>query len=248
MPAITGPRFLTQGDLRDVITTGSDAPVLGSRAETLDGRIYRAMEVGATALVKGNLLQGPANVAAHINRVIGDAAVAGDRLFTFDSGATLGAVNDYAGGYAVINDAAGEGIAYHISGHAAWASNDTSVRINIDDPLETALTADTSEVSLHSIWRNVIQNPTSATNVAVGVADVAYAINDTFWGQVWGVASVLQEATAAVSVIGGGLVPSDTAAGAVEITAQAVTALQEIGRALVVSVDEEHNGVWLTIG
>src|SRR3990167_11445966 len=110
MPAITGPRYLTQGEIRDVIATatGQDSPVLGSRAETLDGRIYRAMEVGATALVKGNLLQGPANVANHISRVVGDAAVAGDRFFTFDSGNTAGTVNQYAGGYAVCNDAAGE--------------------------------------------------------------------------------------------------------------------------------------------
>lgn len=246
MPAITGPRFLTTGDLRD--TMNLEVPVIGSRVETLDGRMYRAMEVGAVALVKGNLLQGPANVTGHTNRVIGDAAAAGDRVFTFDSASNGATANDYAGGYAVCSDAAGEGIAYHISGHATWAATDASVRINIDDPLETALTADTSEVSLHSIWRNVIQNPTAATNVAVGVADVAYAINDIFWGCVWGVTSVLQEMSGAASVIGGGLVPSDTSAGAVEITAQGVTALQEIGRAMIVGVDEEHNAVFLTIG
>lgn len=205
------------------------------------------MEVGATALVKGNLLQGPANVSGHTNRVVGDAASVGDMFVTFDSATNGASANDYADGFLVVNDAAGEGITYRISGHAAWAATDASVRINLSDPVDEALTADTSEISLHSIWRNVIQNPTAATNIAVGVADVAYAINDYFWGQTRGVASVLQEATAAVSVIGGAYVPSDTTAGAVEITAQAVTALQEIARALIVSVDGEHNGVFLTL-
>ena len=150
-------------------------------------------------------------------------------------------------GYAVIVDAAGEGIAYHVGGHASWLSNATSVRINLTEPVKQALTADTSEVSLHSIWRDVIQSPTTATNNTVGVADVAYAINDYFWGQTRGVASVLQEMSGAASVMGGGLVPSDTTAGAVEITAQGVTALQEIGRALFIGADGEHQAVWLTI-
>src|SRR3990167_7358004 len=227
MPSITGPKFLTGSEIRDAGTTQDVVGVLGSRAETADGRVFRAMEVGPdSALVRGNLLQGPANFANHINQVVGDAAAVNDMFINIDSGNTAALVNGYADGFIVINDAAGEGIAYHVGGHAAWSGNATSVRINLTEPVEVALTADTSEVSLHSIWRNVIQNPTTATNTAVGVADFAYAINDFFWGQVSGVTSVLQEATAAVSVVGGAYVPSDTTAGAVEITAQAVTALQ----------------------
>ena len=247
MPSITGPVFLTGSEIRTSGTTQDVVGVLGSKAETLDGRVFRAMEVGGVALTKGNLLQGPANVADHQNRVIGDAAAVNDMFITFDSGATAGTANQYGDGYAVIVDAAGEGIAYHVGGHASWLSNATSVRINLTEPVKQALTADTSEVSLHSIWRDVIQNPTSATNTAVGVADVAYAINDYFWGQTRGVASVLQEMSGAASVVGGGFVPSDTTAGAVEITAQGVTALQEIGRALFIGADSEHQAVWLTI-
>ena len=83
--------------------------------------------------------------------------------------------------------------------------------------------------------------------MVIGVADFAYAVNEFFWGQVLGVASVLQEATAQVTVINGGVVGSDTAAGAVENIANAVTTHQEIGKSIVVNVDEEHNGVWLSI-
>ena len=247
MPAITGPGFLSPSEIRDSITGEKDFTVLGSRRETFDGRVYRAMEVGAVALVRGNLLQAPANVSGHTNRVIGDAAAINDRFFTFDSATNAAVANQYGGGYAVMNDAAGEGIAYHIGGHAAWTASEASVRINIDEPLETALTADTSEVSLHSIWRNVIQCPTTLTNISVGVADMPYAINDFFWGQVEGICSVLQEMSGAASVIGGAVVPSDTTAGAVEITAQATTALLEVGQALIVGVDLEHNGIYLSV-
>lgn len=245
MPAITGPRFLSPMEIRDT-STAQEAP-LGSLVETLDGRAFRYMEVGATALVRGNLLQGPANTSGHTDRVVGDAAAVGDMFVTFDSATNSGTADQYAGGYLVVNDAAGEGICYHIGGHATWTASETSVRINLTEPVEIALTADTSEISLHSLWRNVIQHPTAATNIVVGVSDGVPAINAFFFAQVRGVGSVLQEATAAVSVISGGLVHSDTTAGAVEITAQAITAEQEIGRALIVSVDEEHNGVYLTI-
>src|SRR3990167_1519618 len=169
MPSITGPKFLTGSEIRDAGTTQDVVGVLGSRAETADGRLFRAMEVGPdSALVRGNLLQGPANVADHQNRVIGDAAAVNDMFLTLDSGNTAALVNAYADGYAVIEDAAGEGIAYHVGGHAAWSGNATSVRINLTEPVEVALTADTSEVSLHSIFRNVIQHPTAATHTTVG--------------------------------------------------------------------------------
>src|SRR3990167_5909094 len=125
MPAITGPKFLTGSEIRDA--SSGQQEVLGSRAETADGRLFRAMEVGPdAALVRGNLLQGPANVANHQNRVIGDAAAVNDMFITFDSGNTAGTANQYGDGYAVIVDAAGEGIAYHVGGHASWLSNPTS--------------------------------------------------------------------------------------------------------------------------
>ena len=202
MPSITGPKFLTGSETRVAGTTQDVVGVLGSRAETFDGRVYRAMEVGPdAALVRGNLLQGPANFANHINQVVGDAAAVNDMFINIDSGNTAALANRYADGYIVINDAAGEGIAYHVGGHAAWSGNATSVRINLTEGVKVALTADTSEYSLHSIWRNVIQNPTTATNMVVGVADFAYAVNEFFWGQVLGVASVLHEATSQVTLI-----------------------------------------------
>lgn len=245
MPAIVGPLFLTSKEIRE--ESSVQEGMLGQEAHVIGGRKFRYMEVGATALVKGNLLQGPANVANHINQVIGDAAAVGARSVNVDLGATALTVNQYAGGFLVLNDAAGEGIAHAVAGHAAADSSATSVTIHLHDPIDGALTADTSQYSLHSLWRDVIQNPTTATNIAVGVADVAYTINYYFWGQTWGPASVLQEATGASTVIGGGFVPSDTTAGSVEVTAQGVTAHQEIGRALVANVDGEHNGVFLTI-
>ena len=58
MPSITGPVFLTGSEIRTSGTTQDVVGVLGSKAETLDGRVFRAMEVGGVALVKGNLLQG----------------------------------------------------------------------------------------------------------------------------------------------------------------------------------------------
>jgi len=247
MPAITGPKFLTGAEIRDSGTTQDVVGVLGSRAETADGRVFRAMEAAGSALVRGNLLQGPANVANHTNQVVGDNAAVNDMFINVDLGATLLSANQYADGFIVINDAAGEGIAYHVGGHAAAALSATSVRINLTEPVEVALTADTSEYTLHSIWRDVIQNPTTATNMVVGVADLAYAADNFFWGQVLGPVSVLQEASSASTVINGGVVGSDTTAGAVENTANGVTTHQEIGKALVANVDGEHNGLWLSI-
>src|SRR3990167_10275864 len=98
MASITGPRFLTGSEIRDATTVQEH--VLGSRAETLDGRIFRAMEVGPdAALVRGNLLAGPANIANHINQVVGDAAAVNDMFINIDSGNTAALINGYADGY-----------------------------------------------------------------------------------------------------------------------------------------------------
>lgn len=245
MPSITGPRFLTESEIRT--ESSVQQHVLGSRAELLDGRIFRAAKNGASALTKGNLLQGPANVANHINQVIGDAAVSGALTVNIDLGATALTENQYADGFMVMNDAAGEGIAYAVAGHPAAVLSATSVSVSLKEPINSALTADTSQYSLHAIWRGVVQSPTTATNIIVGVADFAVTANYYFWTQTRGVASVLQEASSASTVIRGGVVGSDTTAGAVENTANGVTTHMEIAQALVANVDEEHNGVFLMI-
>src|SRR3990167_10460107 len=139
MPSITGPKFLTGSEIRDAGTTQDVVGVLGSRAETADGRVFRAMEVGGVALTRGNLLQGPANEANHINQVVGDAAAVNDMFINVDVGNTAALVNAYADGYIVMNDAAGEGIAYHVGGHVAQTGAGTSVRINLTDRKSTRL-------------------------------------------------------------------------------------------------------------
>lgn len=240
MPGIVG-NYLTHTEIRNTATTLGNT-ILGQRAETMDGRIFRWVGNAGTALVRGNLLQSPAVVANHANRVIGDAAAVGDLSATLDLGATSAAENLYAGGYLVINDEAGEGIVYRISGHDAFDSSETSARVQLSEPIDVALTADTSEGSLISLWNDVIQSPTSATAMICGYADDAYAADVFCWVQVVGIAAVLNDGTPSV---GGNIVRSGSVAGAAA-TSAADTA-SPVGRAVQTYVNTEHRATYLML-
>lgn len=243
MPMFTGQTVLTTREARGSDTTQQHW--LGGRAETLDGRIFRYVQNAGTALVRGNLLQAPAVVANHLNRVVGDAAAVNDMFITLDIGATATTENQYADGYLVINDAAGEGIAYRISGHPAQAASATSARYDISEPVDVALTADTSEGSLLSVWRDLIQHPTTFSGMAVGVADDAYAADVYFWTPVIGVTSVLSDAN--VTTVGQVVVPSTTTAGCIAVDPTSAASPQ-IGRSPQASVSTEHRAVFMTLG
>src|SRR3990167_1572884 len=105
---------------------------LGTKIVTSDGRAFRYVKAGATALVPGKLQDGPATVANHTNIAVASAAAAGATTVTVTLGATAATANQYANGVLAVNDVDGEGYTYSIKSHPA-ADSQASLVLTLDD-------------------------------------------------------------------------------------------------------------------
>lgn len=189
---------------------------LGAEFRDKWGRSFRYVKAGASNLVAGNVLQGPAEVTTHQTMTPTAAAIGATSV-----SATLGitnavTANQYAGGFLVVDTTPGNGYAYVIKSHPAAAASAACV-FTLDEPLKVALTS-SSRVSLTANpYNGVIQAPaTTLTGTPVGVAVFAIPATEYGWIQTKGVAPVLVSGTPVVGASVG--LPAGTA-GAVVVNA-----------------------------
>jgi len=215
---------------------------LGTKIITPDGRAYRYIQAGGTALVPGKLQDGPANATNHANiAVVSGAAGALEIVVTL--GATAATANQYAGGVIVINDEDGQGYTYSIKSHPAAAlSTNLTVTLDDDEPVVTALTTSSQATLVANQYKDVIIHAASETGVPVGVAVTAITAEYFGWIQTRGPVSCLHDATPAE--IGEGVSASTTTDGCVT---EQVTPLSEVGVACVQGVSTEYNPVFLVM-
>lgn len=230
---------------------GSD---FGATMTTGDGRYFRYGLVGATALVPGTVLQGPARIANHLQLTptaavaatttsIGAAQLAGVGplpTVTVTLGATAATANYYAGGVlSVTLDAGSGGVAgyqYQIGYHPAALSSGT-LTLTLTDQIQNLITTSAKIDLIPNPNNGVIIYPTTGTGAVAGTAINAAATATYCWVQVCGIASVLNDAGGAITV-GNAVVPSTTVAGAVK---SATGTLPGIGTA-VAGITASQNG------
>lgn len=235
-----GPYELSGQNLREV--SSSQSVKLGTKGETIDGRIFRYSKAGAVALVAGKVHVAAAHVANHVNQAVQAAAAVGDTRVSLTLGATAATANQYAGGLLVMNDAAGEGIAYRISSHDAAASAGV-LGVNLEEPVAVALTTSSEYSLIANPWNSVIISPSAIAHRPVGVANVAVAISNFTWLQTGGDAATLADG---VISKGAGAILSDAVDGALEIEV-AATVVKRVGYAPEATVDTEHRLITLTL-
>lgn len=146
---------------------------IGQQAITGDGRKYRYVLAGASALVVGNALQATVEDVDH-DDITCRATAAGDTALLITTGSSGGAldVNEYAEGYAVVDTTPGLGYCYKIKDHAAIAAS-TNGALNLypEDAVQVALTSSSRVTLVANPYKNVIQHPvTTASGVCVGGA------------------------------------------------------------------------------
>lgn len=231
-------REITVQGVRETSSTQQES--LGAIARTDDGREYRYVKNGGTALVAGTLVVPGDVVANHTNIAVAAAAAAGATKVTVTLGATAATANQYKDGFMTVNDAAGEGISYKIAGHPAAASAGSLV-IRLEEPLKVALTT-SSEVSLESPFGSVQVAPTDQLDAPLGVPNVAVAANNYGWVQTKGICSVLADEAVAKGTV---VTTGTGVAGAVE--AADLLGEHRVGIAHEALVDTEHRAVFLTI-
>ncbi len=229
----------------DFVSSAEQKHPLGTRVETKDGRVFRYVKAGGTALVAGNCIQSPAIVPNHLANTPPAVAV-GAKSFVYTPGSTLGTVDQYADGFLQISTTPGLGYTYTVDGHAAFASG-TAFTLNLKDPIQVALTTSSRVGLIANKYKGVIQMPiTTATGTLVGVAGYVIAANEFGWIQTWGLASVLIAGTPALgaTVMAPGAV---AAAAQIIVAAGTLIVAQWVGQMAQVGVDTTANFVDLRI-
>jgi len=215
---------------------------IGERAVTSDGRVFRYVKAGGTALVAGNMIQSPARVANH--QALTPAATAiGATQVTVTLGATAATANQYAGGLLIVSVTPGLGTQYPIVSHPAADASATLV-VTLGVPLTVALTTSSRVDLAANQYGGVIQTPaTTLTGTVVGAAPYIIAANEFGWIQRSGLCGVLTGGTPAV---GAAVVcPGDTAGEVVVDPANAAVVI--VGAMAETGVDGAVKAVMLSL-
>lgn len=263
MSYITDPKGAQFG-LFKTDTDPSDFTMCGQRFHTEDGREVVLFQNAATALVSGVLTQHSAIVANHqdIDVVVYTAPsilTGQPASFTATLGATKANVNQYQGGFAVVNSGPGIGQTLRIASSSATAASGV-ITITLEDVPVTALTTASHVDLIAAPYTGVVIAPTTATagvacvTLYAVVASVANTYDATSgalvttgtpvfaFGVVEGITSCLSDSV--VAAVGLGIARSTTTAGC--ITVQAAT-LACIGEAYQTSVSAEARAVRINL-
>lgn len=218
---------------------------LGSRATTGDGRVFRYVKVGGTALVPGKLYQGAAETTGWENLAAAVMAI-GDLSFTITSTITA-TLNQMAGGFATITTSTGAGYTYKIKGNTA--ATGAVCTVYLEDPIQLASAAATTKIDIvESAFADVVISAGSGSGPTANLAGVAiYPVAATYYGwvQVGGPVGVLADGGITVGAV---CVASNGTAGAVEIGTNASTEAQPyVGHALTGIDTAQYGMVYLNI-
>lgn len=203
MSAIKGIINAPQDLYASSSTQGTD---LGAFATTGDGREFRYVKAGASALVPGTLVQAPAQTTANQDLGVVAASI-GAKTLTVASSTTVTA-NALTGGFVATTTGTGYGYAYKIAGNLASAAS--SLVITLEDPIVVALDTTTKVDLVPSPYNGVVVNPTTASSAPLGAAITAIPASNYGWIQTKGVVPLT--ASGALTV-GLGVAPSTATAG-----------------------------------
>jgi len=217
MASLNQTPILSTIDLYASFTEIPSGLQLGALQFGENGKGFRLVKAGASALVVGNTLQSSAVDTQFDGLAVAVAAAAGVSQVTLTNGTTAVTANQFDGGDFVVSTSstasANIGEHYTIVGHGTAISG-ASLVIYLDRPLRTALTVATTTVAIRrSPYSGIIQSTGgAATGSPAGVAIYAIPAAAYGWVQTKGTAGVLSDgSTFAVGSLVG---PSVATAGA----------------------------------
>lgn len=242
MGVLTQRITLSNQDARMVSAT--QLHTVGTVAEDAVGRVFRYTQNGAVALAGGLATVTPAKVANHTNIAVAAAAAVGARQVSVTLGATATTQDQYKDGFLVVNDAAGIGLAYRITGCPVIGSAGTGF-ITLAEGVVVALTTSSKVTLTYSPWSAVIVHPGSAsTFFCSGDTDTPVAASNYYWSQTAGITSTLSDGIIAKGT--GGILTTGAVAGALA-TEAAGTLTQRVCTAVEATVDTKYYPVFLTL-
>jgi len=226
-------------------TTSTKKQVYGATMIFPDGRVYRYVENGGTAIGEGLLVVSEAPAGNHDDDlVVSTSASVGGLTIGVTLGATAAVKNLYAEGYIRPNLAATTPHEmYKIKSHAAISSSGSGT-ITIDEPdgFQTAITAGTDTVGLlKSPYKDIVVAPAAVAGRFVGVTTADLEADYFGWIQVAGLANVKIDGTPALGTLVGA--SSNHAGQLLAVGADTTAAVARIHG--ITAVDNEFHSVFL---
>lgn len=242
MTTYTGPAGVFSG-LPPVADEQYPSHQLGEKMYTSDGRAFRYVKAGGTALVAGTVVQSAVEDTNDESVLMAVAAIGATSVTSADT-ITVTA-DQYAGGYMITTGegGTGNGLIYRIKSHPAATA--AVCTFTLEDPLQVAISALTQVDLVANPYNGVLINPTTATGTVVGVAVNNITASYYGWVQCEGVAPVLADASGACTV-GAIVTASNQTAGAVEDGDTDTQAI--VGVAVTGIAANEYGAVKLSIG
>lgn len=225
MASLTGIMNITAQDLYTSSASPGEGMQIGQIAwDGKSGKAFRYALAGASALVKGNLLQEAATDTTYENMAVGTAGAVGDMSLQITNGtATItseafvgGSINVYTAGTVAIGDE------YTIKGITGTLTSGGALTVYLDRPLRYAYTTSAKVNMKKSPWSGVIQAPaTTPTGMACGVAIYEIAAGQYGWVQTHGICSVLSDGS--TFAVGSGIGTVSGTAGCVTVATVGTT-------------------------
>lgn len=202
--------------------------IVGSPFIAEDGRIFTLVQVGASNIASGLLVQSPASIGANHTGLTLSTAVIGATTITATLGGTAVTANQYAGGFLVISAGTGIGQTLQIASHPAQTTTTGTVVLTLSDPLSVATLTSDSKGSLTLPQygsangatvqtSGVIVNPVTQTGRVIGATIYPLTASTTTvpsfgWIQTNGPVGVLNGAGTAIGL---DVMPGGSVAGSV---------------------------------
>lgn len=234
--------FSAISNVSTTVPYNTGTPQLGVRAVTGDGREFRYVQVGATALVVGKLYQTAAQVANH-HRLATTGGAIGATTITVTLGGTAATANQYLGGWLLVETDSGgtPGYQYQIAGNPAQATTNGTLVLTLNDPLIVAISSSATVTLIPNTYSGAIIAAASATGAPIGSAIFAVTASYYGWLQVKGAATVLSDGAITVGVA---VVKSGSIAGAV---AGLSSTLAPVGIAMETTVDTDYGAILMQL-
>ena len=218
---------------------------LGATMALADGRIFRYVENGGTAIGEGLVVASEAPAGNHDDDlVVTVSGAVGGKTISITLGGTAAAKNLYAEGFIRPNLASTTPHEmYKIHSHPAIGSSGTGV-FTIDEPdgFQTIITAGTDSVGLiKSPYKDVVVAPAAVAGRFVGVTCADLEADYFGWIQVTGVANVKMDGTPAIGTLVGA--SSNHAGQLLAVAADTTPALARVHG--IAAVDNEFSSVFL---
>jgi len=215
---------------------------LGTNGWDANGRRFRYALIGGSNTVAGHLLQTSARSTDFTDMAVQAATAIGDTSINVTLGSTATTANLFTGGYLLTTASTGLGYTYPITGHTVTAGAATAT-FQLGTAIKVANATSTKVTAVRSPYAGVVDSPTTATGITVGVASFVQTAAYYSWIGVQGYFGVLASTT--VAAIGGGVqAKNSSTAGSANILAAAG---YQIGGAPILGVDAEYQVVHLNL-